>query len=293
MTLPHNEAIARVIVDGLAICCFNSDETKWDLGFLHHTNKPAHQLILKVEGHPPHHLSNRTGLISFKTNNANFPGDFPDGFFDNGRIRDRTVNPVTPDEKENFRWVIDMADPHDVNHGHLQLIDPPFPVTRAHIENAVFYTTERSPRDLIMVSRDDDPNQKPVAPYGKTNDEIAADIFCESGDELVIEIDGEALYSPLQRREGNPWKICLTHLCLQLPPPAGAKFEKGDFHLFYAALNTERQFALWGEPVQGMVHCGSPNDQAFLRSRESGRTDCDTVRMSNIDSLDALFSKGS
>jgi len=283
MILPHDDATAKVTIDGLAICCFNRPATKWELAFLHHRHTPAHLLFLQVEGHPAKHLSETTRLITFETVNGRFPSGFGDGFFDNGRIRNRRVEPATPEERENFRWVLDLEDPHDVNHGNVKLKKPNFPVTRAYIEDAVFYTTARSPKDLILVSDGEDPNQTPNPSFfGKTNDEIAADIFCDPGGQLVIRIDGGE-YLRLDHRPGNPWKICLTHLCGQLPPAKG-RFEKGDFHLFYDALNiTGNRHVLWGEPAPNMI-------RSCAQDIESGRTDCDTVRLGSTNTLDELFS---
>ena len=283
MILPHNEATATVTIDGLAICCFNRKETKWDLAFLHHRNKPAHRLILQVqELHRSERLPEQTRLLTFETVNGHYPNGFPDGFFDNGRIRNRRVEPVTQEEKENFRWVMDLEDPHDVNHGNVTLKKPSFPVTRAYIENAVFYTSARSPKELILLPDGQDPNQtaNPTF-YGKTNDEISADILCDAGGQVVIKIDGEE-YLRLDHRPGNPWKICLTHLCAQFPT-SKTGFEKGDFHLFYDALNiTGNRHALWGEP-------NTPSAMSCAGINESGRTDCDTVRLGSTGTLDALF----
>jgi len=280
MTLPHNEATATIIIDGLAICCFNRRDKKWDLAFLHHPNPPAHRLILQVDGHREN-LPQVPGLLTFETVNGHFPNGFPDGFFDNGPIRNRRVPPATPEEEENFRWVMDLEDPHDVNHGNVTLKKPRFPVTRAYVEDAVFYTSARSPKELILVPEGEDPNQtaNPTF-YGRTNDEISADIFCDAGGQVVISVDGKEIRR-LDHRPKNPWRICLTHLCAEHPNPKG-RFEKGDFHLFYDVLNiTGNRHVLWGEPAHSLMSC--------TVASESGRTDCDTVRLGNTDTLDALF----
>lgn len=290
MTVPHDEATAKVTIDGLAICCFDRTDKTWDLAFLHHPNPPPHRLILQVEGHPPRNLSSKRE-IRFETEGGNFPSGFPDGFSDNGRIRDRTMDltMATLEEKENFRWTMDLEDPLDVDHGFLGLRKPPFTLTRAFIQNAVFYTTQHSPRDLILLPDGRNPNTEPDPPiFGKTNDEIAADIFCEDGGEVVIFIDNDE-HLRLPHREGNPWRICLTHMCRDLPPPT-MRFEKGDFHLFYDVLVFSKdRHLLWGEPLPGIVHCDPFNEHGFLRDRESGRTDCDTVRLGERESLEDLF----
>lgn len=284
MLLPHNEATATITIDGLAICCFNRGDKKWDLAFLHHPHPPAHRLILLVDGHREN-LPQQPGLLTFETVNGHFPTGFPDGFFDNGPIRNRRVPPATPEEEENFRWVMDLEDPHDVNHGNVTLKkpDPSFPITRAYIQNAVFYTSRRSPDDLILLPDGQDPNQTPNPTiYGKTNDEMSGDIFCDAGGQVVIKVDGNEIRR-LDHRPGKPWTICLTHMCPLLPVRPGTRFEKGDFHLFYDVLNiTGNRHALWGKP-------NTPSAMSCAEANHSGRTDCDTVRLGNTNNLDALF----
>lgn len=290
MLLDHTQATAKLTIDGLAICCFNSGESKWDVAFLRHPQQPHHELILRIESEEAICIPEDTAVISFETVNGYFPDGYPQGFFDNGPISDRKTYPVTTDEKENFRWVIDLENPLDVDHGNATLKPSGFPVTRTFIQDAVFYTTERSPQDLLLVLDTENPNQMADPHvFGKTNDEIAADIFCNPGGQVIIKIDG-AERRRLDQRPGNPWQICLTNLCLQLQP-TGERFEKGDFQLFYDALNiTGQRHALWGEPVPGVVHCHPFTEVGFLRERASGRTDCDTTRMGTSQTLDAILS---
>lgn len=284
--VPHDDAIAKVTIDGLAICCFNRRETTWDLGFLHPQppDSCVHELVLQIEGQPEQNL-NLASRIRFKTEKGAYPADFPDGFFDNGPP-DRHRPPNNHDERENFRWTIDLEDPLDVDHGFESLKVPECRVTRVFIENAVFYTTAWSPTLLFLLPEGQNPNppNPPRPRFGFTNDEIAADIFTP-GNELVIMIDDDEL-EPLRHRPGNPWKICLTHLCPRLPAPT-RPFEKGDFHLFYKAIEISKErHVMWGEPRDNVVHCKPVNEHGSVRGYRSGRTDCDTVRLGTIESLD-------
>lgn len=291
MALNHSEAIARVTVDGLGICCFNRREKKWDLVFLRLPPPACHELILRVEGHPqPVHVNPGEGPISFETVNGRFPSGFPHGFFDNGLIPDRKIEPTATDEIENFRWVLDLET--DVPHGFIGLKKPrpPIGLTRAFIHDAVFYTQGVSSRDLILVHDSVTANPASDPPFGRTNNEISADIFCDPGGQVIIKLGEDELFPPLDHRPGNPWKICLTNLCRALPPPVG--FGKGDFQLFYEVLEISGdKHALWGERVNQQVQCHADPDKGVGGEPiTAGRPDCDTTRLGTIESFDELFS---
>lgn len=309
MALDHANATATVFVDGLGVCCYNRGEKKWDLAFLHDDEEECeHNLVLLVIDGDTIKASydlNDASLVEIIAENPqtpDYPGS-PNGFFDLGRIshRKRQENPATTDEKENFRWTINLEDQRDVPHGRVTLRKPDFPLTRAFIHDGVFYTVERSPENLLLtLDKDDDPHENPnwmgsseitAHTLGKTNDLIAADIFCSpDGGKVVIVIDDTPL-PPLPHRPGNPWKISLTNLC-DRSNSTGATFEKGDFHHFYDVLEgfTQRH-AIWGVPVRDAPRpAREPGESALLLSRVSGRTDCDTTFLSpDTQTLDPLF----
>jgi hypothetical protein len=305
MTLPHNNATARVTIDGLAICCFNRSENMWDVGYLHHDHVPLHTLILEIRDEAPVTIPDPTAQITFTTTNPQtppYPGS-PNGFFDPlGRRPDRGDFPMTADDVENFRWIIDLEDQSDVPHGMVTLRRPGFLVTRTFIHDAVFYTSKLSPNELYLApntnNTQDDPNNMGSAAlhqhlFGRTNDEIAADIFCAPGNGAVtITIPG-VLAQPrvLPHRPGNPWEIRLTNLCLH--PTAGTRrFEIGDFHLFYDVLTiTGQKQAIWGEPVvvRPLSNTAATTDRVSA-DLVSGRTDCDSTWLSTRQTLDPLFS---
>jgi hypothetical protein len=284
MTLPHNTATATLTIDGLAICCFNPATHVWDDPDA--VPPCAHGLILTIQTNPPIPLPNTTSLITFETVNPQPPdydGTYQHGFFDDGLIITRKEAPTTADALENFRWVLDLEDPTDVP-GAGTLKKPSVPPTRVFIFNALFYTSAITSKDLYRVVDGIDPNglsapAVEAARLGRTNDRIAADIFCAPGGQVVIKVDGVER-GRLDHRPGNPWQIGLTNLCVR--NPSGRRFDKGDFHLFYDAL-TGQKLAIWGEPV-GHALRNIPADLV------SGRTDCDTVRVGTSQTLDPLFS---
>jgi hypothetical protein len=293
MTLNHNQATATLTIDGLAICCFNPTSHLWDLAFLHKDDdvKPPchHELKLQVRTHPPIDLPEPTNLITFETVNPqplDYAVAYPHGFFDDGPITDRTQPPTTADELENFRWVLDLEEPHDTP-GVNGLKKPSVPPTRVFISNALFYTSAITPKNLYRFADGIDPNsglsQAEIdnGLLGRTNDRIAADIFCATGGQVVIRVNADEV-ARLDHRPGNPWQIFLTNLCVR--KPSGNRFDKGDFHLFYDALDfTPPKLIIWGEPVTLARRRQIPKDLV------SGRTDCDTVRVGTSPDLDILF----
>jgi hypothetical protein len=310
MTLPQNDATANLLIDGLAICCFNHTNQVWEVAFLRH-NHHDHRLILDIDGDPntPIEFLPKPGiLIRIETVNGKSPVGFPDGFFDMGHIPDRTQAPANSDEAENFRWAIDLENPNDIGHGPGHLVRPGFPVTRAFIHNAVFYTRVLNTKDLfrLLVSEDGEtmsPAQLQAHLFGKTNNVIGADLTCaDDGAINVIIDDGQGspqTIGPLPHRSGNPWQISITNM---RPTPTESRKEsqrenhsvagcddgaslimgkpkKGDFQLYYDPFELDdktQQRALWGFPEPGPL---------FV----SGRTDCNTVWVGTSENLDALF----
>jgi len=143
MPLPHDEATARIMLDGLAVCCFNRRAQQWDVGFLRH-NHHNHQMLLTIDGHPDSPVEfrpNEGQSITISTREGMSPYEsHPNGYFGRDPIRDRRVLPTSIDEAENFRWIVDLENPADIDHGNGRLKKPGFLVTRTLIQHAVFYT---------------------------------------------------------------------------------------------------------------------------------------------------------
>jgi len=302
MTLPHSIATATITIDGLAVCCFNKADNKWDVGYLHHTAQPPHSLILQIDDEAPILIPDATALITFTPTNPqtpNYPGS-PNGFFDPFGFRpDRASLPLSADQLEDFRWTINLEDPTDMHHGQATLKKPSFPITRTYIKAAVFYTSRVSPLDLYRApftsNFGDNPNNMDSTElirhfFGRTNDEIAADIFCNpSNGAVTITIPG-VLAQPrvLTHRPGNPWRVSLKNMCQ--PVGTGQQFERGDFQLFYDVLNvTGQRQALWGKPTLTTITDPDAARKGLLKTKTSGRTDCDTTWLGTSQTLDPLF----
>jgi hypothetical protein len=115
--------------------------------------------------------------------------------------------------------------------------------------------------------------------FGRTNDQTAADIFCDPDNgNVTLTIPG-VLQQPrvLNHRPGNPWKISLTNLCSH-PVVTTKRFEIGDFQLFYGVLTVDDEQAIWGEPLF--------NAQGII---ETGRVDCDITWLGASESLDPIM----
>lgn len=297
-------------MDGLGICCFNRQRQIWEIGFLRH-HQHNHVLAVGIQGALSTSIAldpaNRDAVIRIETiNGISQYKEFPDGFFGGGPVQDRTKDPaqMSDDEKENFRWAIDLEDPQDeMKQGQGHLVKPPagIGVTRAFIADAVFYTRSIGTQDLFNLKISENgstmsDSELEAHKFGKTNNVTAADITCAGDGAVNVIIDdghGHDVTVTLPHRPGNPWQITLRNM-----RPDGISFgghhdhegrhgdltkgpprpEMGDYQLYYAAFDLadhRKQRALWGFP--------ETNPAA------SGRTDCNLVWDSNTDDLDGLF----
>src|SRR5215216_1797199 len=109
MSHDHQNATARLTIDGLAICCFNRKQQLWEVGYMRHCD---HELVLNPgNGSRPLVISRGARVIRIETENGETPDyekQFPLGFLDGGPVPDRKSDwdnlPI--DKKENFRWAM-------------------------------------------------------------------------------------------------------------------------------------------------------------------------------------------
>jgi hypothetical protein len=289
MSLEHEVATANLLIDGLAICGFNERNRIWEVAYLRH---PEHELGLDLgDGSGVRKIPRDARVIRVETVKGQTPdydSEFQLGFFDRGPVQDRTLDPLgmSTDEKENFRWAMNLDEGSDVPHGQITLKPPPYPVTMAYISDAVFYSAAITPRNMYLIPLRDNPaTMSPTALdrdlYGKTADQIGADIRCAADGGVKVTIDNEEL-PLLPHTPGSPWKMMLMNMRPFLggghhhmevaTTSSDANLEQGDFQIYYDSLDaTGEKYSLWGHP--------SP--------RFSGRTDCNTpwIRRSSLVAL--------
>jgi hypothetical protein len=196
MSLNHQDATAKIRIDGLAICCFNKKERLWEVGFMRHQE---HELIIRwADGRQALAVPAEARVIRIETENGetrDYDKEFSEGFFDAGPVGNRKRDPasMTTEERENFRWAMNLDEGADVPHGTITIKPPPYPVTMVYISDAVFYTNAITPENMFLVPLPNDPNtMSPEAVdqrlYGKTADEIGVDIKCSAGGRIKITV---------------------------------------------------------------------------------------------------------
>jgi hypothetical protein len=291
MSLDHQNATANITIDGLAICCFNQQQRLWEVGFMRHDE---HELILRwAGGTQAVAVPVDTRVIRIETVQGETPNykQFPLGFFDFGPIPDRKreEDSLTMDEKENFRWAMNLDDGADVPHGEATLKPPGYPVTMVYISDAVFYTAGLTPKNMFLVPLANDPTTMSERAlnqhlYGKTADEIGADIKVREGGKIRITVDDKEVAS-LEHRQGEPWSISLMNMRKDHNHhgPGGhmamavSDLEQGDFQIYYDSLEvTGDPYSLWGHRP--------PSPSPLVTS---GRTDCNTPWIGG-DNLDGM-----
>lgn len=318
MWTQHDKATANLTVDGLAICCFasKSEPKRWQIAFL---RQPDHALRITIDpgdgGKPDHiEVDKDASRLEIRTVKGRTPdyGEHPHGFYDKGKLKEnRKKKPSGQDAKENFRWALDLQDKDDVKHGKIKLKRPEgYGVTLAYIDDALFYTCNQTSSNLYMVPWGVDPNLWPEKlkewELGMTNDQLGADIECEDDGGIIILVNGVEK-KRLHSRPGKPWQICLMNMRPhhmdergkagghgETAARDGGKLEKGDFHLYYDAIETsDGLFAVWGYPMRWAAPRAESRDCGMAYDK-SGRTDCDSVWLGGDNtSLEFLLPGGS
>jgi hypothetical protein len=291
VTFEPETATASVMIDGLSISCFNRSSRIWEVGYLRH---PLHQLILQIDNEvDKFSIPREARIVRIETTKGikpDYDTTFPDGFFDLKQVANRRLDPLTfnLEQKYNFRWAMNLDQGADIPHGDGTLKPPPYPVTIAHISDAIFYSNRLSPDNLFLLPLSTDPTALSAAAlqrkvFGKAADEIGAAIMCEVDGGITITVDGAALMQ-LPHRPEKPWIINLKNMPamhhhggnhqMNLVTASASDLEQGDFQLYYDSLDvTGEKQTFWG-----------------LKSPLlSGRTDCNSGWVSK-SSLAGLFS---
>lgn len=285
MALNHAAATATLRLDGLAVCCFNKASKQWQVGFLYQQDHDVHLSVSTFDGQevvPPTPVP-RGSHVSITTDKGvrpDYENTFQGGFFSNGPVN-RKVDPP-PAAKKNFRWVVDMEDSSEIDHGRVRLKRPTNPLVFTTVSDAVFYNhrvTPARPHHFYVLPDGQNPNNcKPGEldryEFGRVNDEIAGDIECEEGGAVIIKIDGNELRR-LEAAPGRRYVIEMSNLRHHhAPPDSGSpKLELTDFSLYYDIVEVDRKFCMWGVPDP----------------RRSNRVSCNIARFGSIDDLSPII----
>lgn len=239
--LNHIRATANLSVEGLAMTHFDAARRIWEINFLRNTD---HTLTLVVSGNGVFReipIDRTVQSISVSAVRGIMPDfeQFPNGYWFSNQFFLRRIDQGHP---EDFRWVPDLANRFEfLLHAQVRprdaisssTIDS---VTELTIPNVIFYTRQRTWYPLTQAIG---PLVDPFA-LGKTNTMIGADIFCEDGGAVVIEIGGERWELP--HVPGSPYQIEFENSdSKRFPVPPDqliqGEFIKGDFALYYEFLD--------------------------------------------------------
>ncbi len=241
--LAHHRATANLYVEGLALTHFDLGTKTWDVNFLRNSDH-TFTLVVSGNGFPedPLRIDQSVRSIRISTVNGIEPDfeQFPNGYWFSNQFFFRRTD---LGHAEDFRWVPNLANRAEfllhalVRPGAIKSGSAVDSVTELSIPNVVFYTKSRTDYPLTQ-SLLDIPD---LLPIGKTNTTIGADILCDEGGAILIEIDGEE-WARLPQVSGSPYLITFENSDNKRFPVApeeliAGEFIKGDFALYYEFLD--------------------------------------------------------
>ena len=270
--LPHGEATANLLIEGLSVMFFNDVARSWDVLFL---RDEAHDFTLTIKGNGyrqkcPEKIDLKTSRIEISATKPIAPdwNQFPRGFW----FRDPFGRRSSSSHPEDFRWVVDLSSSELPLHVSVQLKRTPGKgLTRLNVGDVIFYTAARTDDELRLALFDG----SFTLPFGKTNELVGADIRCENGGEVIVRIDGKEC-DRLPHVPGKPYTITLSNHEPQsnrIPDEkVVGQYKRGDFRLYYDVLTVFGKYDLF---------CPA----TVIRTRDC---DCETVQVSSLGGSAAL-----
>lgn len=234
--LEHTRATVVLSFEGLFITHFDPSAKTWEIDFLRNSH---HTFAMSIMGNGVNTQQTIGSVpnIRITTVGGIAPdfGQFPNGYWFSNQIFSRPADLGHP---EDFGWVPDLANLWEFPlHGRVS--------RRSTLGSRIDSNTMLSVANVILYtrSRTDYPLRQAVSNipspfiFGRTNKAIGADILCEDGGEVVIEIDGSAPIH-LPRVSGSPYVIEFENSDnrrLVTPPDQFIQdqFMIADFSLFY------------------------------------------------------------
>lgn len=280
--------VAKVTIDGLGICCFNTANKRWEVAFMQGEHEASVQVKkLGADGSETTVLAPTTFKkeildVSMANGSEAHYHSYPDGYF--------FTESFSRKEAHDFRWVIDFVG-GEIPHGQfLSLKKPNSPVTIVRIPNALFFTQQLTPYPVKLVPIGSP--SKEGFELGCVNEAIGAEIFAYAGGAITLlekeneEDRGTSLGGPFEYETGQIYLIELTNmdtdkaarqskLMRQLNEPA---LVPGDLHNYYEMIKVSgRGYEIWT----------APNEPSFFIRT----ADCHSVR-ATVNTLMPLIEPG-
>jgi hypothetical protein len=235
----HRAATVRVSVTGLALSCYNPNNTpKWEVGLLHH---PDHHIKISVNRFSPDTGKWEQSSRDIKPNQiiritALHPKPGSAGQFkqDSGPINRQNPGAYHP---EDLRWIVDFE--KEFNAGN-SIALPPLPeVTKLYVDHPYLYADADDKRHELTLLHFDSGTE---IPYGTLGETCKADITCQPSGSVSLSVDGDTgppLVFP--HIPGKTHVIRIENECEDAITPLGTTpptdTVRTDFGLYFPLLN--------------------------------------------------------
>jgi hypothetical protein len=246
---------AELIIDGLALFCFNHQNGNqfWEVAYL---RNPRHELGMEIQkvdaqGNPlgtPDQYTFDVNVLSVDVT-LTTGSDAHYQMFPRGGPRANNFDRVARDnDPSDLQWMIDIAGP-EPGHGNVtQLITGRVKVTLARFHHSLFYT-ENPSEQLVRLSpkRNSHPSGLGSFWLGPTNERMAGLLLAAPNSSGEIRFDGLGI-DPLPYNANQRYKIEIINMDTQSATHIRG-YAKGDFHLFYDVVDVNGdKKELWAVP---------------------------------------------
>lgn len=239
------KATVTIALKGLAVCCHNNREKRWEIAVPHFS---THFFSIEIPGIGLIEVPEETKLIEIKTKNGKPPS-----------TPAYQVNPFKRTDKTrshplDYRWVTEFTNKREIPHGTVSVKSHRVKVTLLHIYDAVFYTKSIGNNELVCTKQEKtcptymgEPHHLPVyhsgpeleaaKTWGHAANILGMDIECQPRGEVDIVFE-KGMQIPIKPAK-SPTEITF----INLEPPHGkdykmvrthdAHYGLGDFFRYY------------------------------------------------------------
>jgi hypothetical protein len=260
----NSNAIATVIIEGLAIACHNSTTNKWQVGFL---RKDSHFPRIKI-----FQLDSANNEISTLTTYDLAAGD---------KVFITVNNPVAPanwkyetfqlfnrqstTNMKDLRWMLDMEGT-ELHDSSVSWQNGTFGTNYLEIENSIFYTAKVT-TDSYQKQRVDQSGTAQPETLGRIGRAIGADLECDSGGSIVITIQSEKKrIITLAPQTGVRYEIFFDNTCYDgISQPTSSDFQ----HYYDKIVDSPLKFNMIASSISVEVGVKNPGCTSIV----AGKTD--------------------